>query len=287
MKTSLLIAEHILSEIERILQSFEEFMLDGAFDIDIIHVKNPKGGVWSSHYIDLDSFLKNKQCIIHKQNKDELCCARAIITAKAKIDNHPLFKESIKRGGCISGQLAKELHVKANVPLGVCGIDDIKRFQTVLADYQIHFVSRDHFNGMIYTGPEVDKKIYRYLHDNHYDVICSMAAFLNKSYFCTKCNTGYDRKEEHEGGGGGGLNGCTVRIVIETFRLSSAGELKPSSFTKRLAKMRPSDIVMSHHFIHPSMNMANIPWVTLCVFLRTWIVGQLEKIPCTGCSDKR
>ena len=97
VKTSLLSAEHILSEIERVLQSFEEFMLDGAFEIDIIHVKNPSGGVWSSHYIDLDAFLKNKKCIIRIQNKDELCCARAIITAKAKIDNHPLYKESIKK----------------------------------------------------------------------------------------------------------------------------------------------------------------------------------------------
>ena len=195
MKTSHLTADHILSEVERVLQSFEEFVLDGAFEVDIIHVKNPSGGVWSSHYIDLDAFFKNKKCIIRIQNKDELCCARAIITAKAKIDNHPLFKESIKRGRGIQGKLAKELHVKANVPFGVCGIDEIKSFQTVLPDYQIHVVSRDHFNGMIYTGPEADKKIYLYLHNNHYDVITSMAAFFNKAYFCTECNTRYDKKK--------------------------------------------------------------------------------------------
>ena len=197
MKASSLGAEHILSEIERVLQSFEEFVLDGAFEIDIIHVKHPKGGVWSNHFVDLDSFLENKQCIIRIKNKDELCCARAIITTKAKLDKHPLFENSIRRGRGVQGLLANELHEKAGVSLGLCGIEEIKHFQAVLPGYQIHVVSRDHFNGMIYVGPEADNKIFLYMHDNHYDVITSMAAFLNKAYFCTKCNKGYDKKEEH------------------------------------------------------------------------------------------
>jgi hypothetical protein len=35
-----------------------------------------------------ERFLKDKRCIIQKQNKDDMCCARAIVTAKAKIDGH-------------------------------------------------------------------------------------------------------------------------------------------------------------------------------------------------------
>ena len=115
MKTSLLSVEHILSEIERVLLSFEKFMFDEAFEINIIHIKYPKAAVWSSYYMDLDSFLKNKQCIVHIKNKDELCCARAIITAKAKIDNHLHYKNSIKmvKGlkvnrleNCMKGQMS-------------------------------------------------------------------------------------------------------------------------------------------------------------------------------------
>ena len=70
------------------------------------------------------------------------------------------------------------MHERANVPLGVCGIDEIKRFQAILPGYQIHVMSHDHFNAMIYTGQEADHKIYLYMHDNHYDVITSMAAFF-------------------------------------------------------------------------------------------------------------
>ena len=129
MKKSQLSAEHFLSEIERVLQSFEEFVLDGSFEIDIIHVKNPKGGRGPSHFIDLDSFVTNKKCIIRIQNSDNLCCARAIVTAKAKIDKHPLYENSIRRGRGIQARLAKELHDKSCIPLGVCGIEEIKRFQ--------------------------------------------------------------------------------------------------------------------------------------------------------------
>jgi hypothetical protein len=37
-----------------------------------------------------------------------------------------------------------------------------------------------------------------YHHDDHYDVITSMPAFLSKSYFCAKCKTGYDHVAKHK-----------------------------------------------------------------------------------------
>ena len=65
----------------------------------------------------------------------------------------------------------------------MCGIEEVKKFQAVLPEYQIHVVSKDHFNAIIYAGPEKDKNIYVYYHDNHFDVITSMAAFMNRSCF--------------------------------------------------------------------------------------------------------
>lgn len=49
----------------------------------------------------------------------------------------------------------------------------------------------------MYQGPEAEKKIHLYHHDNHYDVITTMSGFLNRSYFCQKCQKGYDHKEKH------------------------------------------------------------------------------------------
>jgi hypothetical protein len=47
--------------------------------------------------VDTERFLKDKRCIIQIQNKDYMCCARAIVTAKANIDGHEQWN-SIQRG---------------------------------------------------------------------------------------------------------------------------------------------------------------------------------------------
>ena len=69
---------------------------------------------------------------------------------------------------------AKKLHDQANVPLAKCGVEEIKEIQRVLTDYQIHVLSKEHFNAIIYRFEEVVKKIYLYMHDEHFDVIMSM-----------------------------------------------------------------------------------------------------------------
>jgi hypothetical protein len=197
MQMNQLISELLLTEIERVLQSNKWFVLDHCVQLNIIHVSLPKGGTGKRcDYVDTERFLKDKRCIIQIQNKDDMCCARAIVTAKAKIDGHEQWN-SIQRGPRIQEELALELHANAGIPLHQCGIEDVKTFQRFLVGYQIHVISREHFNGIVYHGPTTDKKIYLYYHDNHYDVITIMTAFLSRNYFCTNCYKGYNTKEEH------------------------------------------------------------------------------------------
>lgn len=73
------------------------------------------------------------------------------------------------------------------MPLRKCDLDDVKTFQLALPGYQIHIVSKESFNAIVYQGSEAENKIYLYHHDNHYDVITTMSGFLNRSYFCQKC----------------------------------------------------------------------------------------------------
>lgn len=94
---------------------------------------------------------------------------------------------SYASGLSIQKTLAEELHKIANVPLRQCNLDDVKTFQLVLPGYQIHIVSKESFNVIVYQGPEAEKKIYLYHHDNHNDVITTMSGFLDRSYFCQKC----------------------------------------------------------------------------------------------------
>ena len=125
-----------------------------------------------------------------------MSCTRAIVTAKVKIDGHEQWNY-IRQSRRIQEELTLELHTKAGVPLHQCGIEDMKTFQRFLVGYQIHVISREHFNGIFYHGPKAEKKIYLYYHDNHYDGITSMTAFLSRIYFCANCYKGYNTKEEH------------------------------------------------------------------------------------------
>ena len=48
----------------------------------------------------------------------------------------------------------------------------------VIEDYQIVILSSDHFNDIVYEGPQREKQIYLYHHDNHFDVITSISSLL-------------------------------------------------------------------------------------------------------------
>ena len=96
MQMNQLTSELLLTEIERVLQSNEQFVLDHCVHLNITHVSLPKGGTGKRcDYVDTERFLKDKRCIIQIQNKDDMCCARVIITAKAKIDGHEIIFDKV------------------------------------------------------------------------------------------------------------------------------------------------------------------------------------------------
>ncbi len=91
---------------------------------------------------------------------------------------------SINTCRSLQEHLAYDLHEKAGVEIGACGLDEIKQFQMYLSDYQIINVSKEHQNSFIISGPEKDKNIYLFLHDHHYEVITSMQAFFTHKRCC-------------------------------------------------------------------------------------------------------
>ena len=66
-----------------------------------------------------------------------------------------------------------------------------------MTDYQINIVSKEHQNSIIFSGPDKEKRIYLFLHDNHFDVITSMPAFVARKKYCHTCKKGYDHVKNH------------------------------------------------------------------------------------------
>ena len=192
--------ERVYSQVERIIQSNQDFHLNDTVMVDMIHVVDPQGSGRKRTVFDIKGFLHKKRSIITITNNNDLCLARALVVAIAKIEKDPKYGSLVRPGKRAQEKKARELHAVANVPLGPCGIPEAEMFQNHLSDYEINIVSADHDNCIIYPPKPTTSKakpIYLYLHRGHYDVITTMSGFLGKSYYCHKCQQGYDHAFDH------------------------------------------------------------------------------------------
>ena len=197
-----LTTEKVLSHIEKVIQSNEDFRLNHTVTVDIIHVETPQGSGRSKRTtLNIREYLKKKKSVISINNKDDFCLARALAVGIARIEKDPRYAQIIDSRNHIQLERALDLHQAANVPLRPCGLNEVKLFQQHLTNYQIIVVSGDHNNSIIYPPepPGTDEKpiISLYYHNNHFDVITSLPGFLNKSYFCHRCHKSYNCTTDH------------------------------------------------------------------------------------------
>ena len=204
MTVERLTAERVYSEMERVIQSNQEFRLNDTVTIDLNHVESPVGsrgkGKKRTTY-DIDDYLGEKSSVVRIKNKDDLCLARALVVARAKKDNDPRYAQIQRSDRPLQREKAFDLHEAANVPLGPCGLNEVALFQQYLTDYQIVVISGDHNNSVIYPPQSSDTDenphLTLYLHGNHFDVINSVPGFLGRSYFCFRCYKAYDHTTDH------------------------------------------------------------------------------------------
>ena len=198
MQPDQLTAKRFFAQMERSVQSNEHFSLNENVHLNLIHTELPEGGMnRRQKYINFEKYLTRKNCFIQIQNKDSLYLSRSLVVAMAKINKNPYLASIINPRSSRQEQIARKLHADARVPLGRCGIEEVKQFQTYLTDYQINIISKDHMNSIIYSGPKREKKIYLLYYQNHYAVITSLPAFFCRKKFCYKCNKPYDHPQEH------------------------------------------------------------------------------------------
>ena len=82
-----------------------------------------------------EHIAKESRCVSEIKNKDDLCCARAIVTmreySKRQAGEQNTFENIKKDRGNNTQQLkeAKKLHAEAGVHEGPCGLEEITKFQ--------------------------------------------------------------------------------------------------------------------------------------------------------------
>ena len=198
-----LTTEKVLSHVEKVVQSNEEFRLNTTVSIDLIRVEMPQGSGRSKRTtLNIRDHLKKKGSVVPINNKDDLCLARALAVSIARIEQDPRYHYIMDSRGPLQRERAFDLHEAANVPLGPCGLNEVELFQQYLVNYQIIVVSGDNNNSIIYprqppANPNPEKTIYLYYQANHFDVIRSLPAFLNTNYFCHTCHKAYAVTTDH------------------------------------------------------------------------------------------
>ena len=198
-----LTTEKVLSQVEKVVQSNEEFRLNTTVNIDIIRVEMPRGsGKTKRTTLNIRDHLRKKGSVITINNRDNLCLARALVVSIARIEKDPRYSSIRDSRWALQRERTFDLHEAANVPLGPCGLNEVDLFQHYLVNYQIIVVSGDQNNTIIYppqppANPNPEKSIYLYYQANHFDVITTLPGFLNTNYFCHTCHKGYDHTTDH------------------------------------------------------------------------------------------
>ena len=198
-----LTVEKVLSNVEKVVQSNEDFRLNDTVTINLIHVEMPRGsGRLKRTTLNIRDHLKKKKSIITINNKDDFCLPRALVVSIARIEKDPQYNQIREASGRIQRRKALDLRQAANVPLGPCGLKEVDLYQRYLVQYQIIVVSGDQDNAIIYppeppANPNPEKSIYLYYQANHFDVITKLPGFLNKNYFCHVCHKAYDHTTDH------------------------------------------------------------------------------------------
>ena len=195
--------EALFHRLAQALNSNEQFEMDDSFQVSITQVHHAPQGTGKPRrgktgHPTMEMLTANKKSVIRIQNDDELCCARALVTAKAKVDQHPKYR-SIQQGRPLQKELALLLHHEAKVPFGPCSYEALTAFSKApsLAGYQIILVDAHRsFNITTYGDPK-DKQLILLHHQGHYDVITRLPGFFGSGYVCAHCWKPYEVEGRH------------------------------------------------------------------------------------------
>ena len=199
-----LTADRIMFEVEKVIQSNREWLLNAPMEILFVHAPVPAGGgsvTLQRAGGSLEEYLKSRKTIIQiKEAPNNTCCARAIIIGQFYVEEKSSMVRSFKRYVGRLTPYVVAFHKAAGVPLGtVCGPYEWQKIQNALGKlYDLVVISRDYFNTIIFRGNPLGKKIVCIYHANrHFHTITSLQGFLGRSYLCRLCLKPYDHAGDH------------------------------------------------------------------------------------------
>ena len=162
-----------MDQLAKQLNSSQSFSPGDGFSLEVTTIRMPEEGGRRKKYDVIKSKVRNiqKRSRVVMNNRDNLCCTRAIVTMRAWADEQarqfpPASYHSLRRGlPCQTVQalqLAREAGVSTTEPLG---LTDVEKIQCVLSPtYQIKVMKIGRPHMIVYAGPEAQRRILRRCH---------------------------------------------------------------------------------------------------------------------------
>ena len=148
---------------------------------------------------EIQNICNNKNSIINVFNDDNFCLLRAILIGMRYSDNSPDKASYSKPNNAQIESDVRYFKKTLNLPNDGCGLGEVKQIEAYIENYCISIIdgTTHKSSNFLYKGLKNKKFIYLLYTNSHYNVISSMPAFLERSYYCNFCNMGYSNATVH------------------------------------------------------------------------------------------
>ncbi|KAG8222741.1 hypothetical protein J437_LFUL008139 [Ladona fulva] len=203
-------SDTILQRVKKIIQSNEDFFLDGLLSISFQHVDVHGGrgpALCLPKTMDFHSFCHRKMSILVIGNDDNLCLPMALcigisLHEDATADFRRLYqcKRALR-------ERAISLCERAGVVIeeGGASVEEVRMFQHALPQYQITVFDDDRKGRkVLFEGPRDKagggprKNIDLLYWNSHYNVIKSITSAFTCNFYCRLCHQPYDHRSSHK-----------------------------------------------------------------------------------------
>ena len=215
-------ADTIMNQVADVIHSNNFIPADGQLSINIAAIRNIQGLKMVKCITDVWKDIIGKKTIISIQNDDELCLPRAIAVAVARVNhfNHPEDKllkrkynamrqkdrhnyRSYSRSS-LQKSTALQYQAKAGLPLYSKGtLEQIPAYECAL-QIGITVIAARAGNKKVYGGNkshDIQIALYHIMSnegkEGHFSVITSMTGMLGRSYYCNRCDKGFNNNQQH------------------------------------------------------------------------------------------
>ena len=120
-----------MMEVEKVLNSHEEFILDDSFTVTTEYAKLPAGRCFDKVPKMLAAKLHKKRCVVPIKNSDSICMARALVVGKAQADGNKSVYDKVRRTSNEQTIQARHLIQQAGLTEREFSIEDIPAFERV------------------------------------------------------------------------------------------------------------------------------------------------------------